>query len=145
MKGVLDPRRLPQPPLTGRRLAPLAEVAPEVGDGEGDPAALTGVDEALLQQRVTGRGEGLGLLAERRSHVGAGDGVLVAGRTGAGAGASDVGRFSNEYIPDRFGLRALNVASPGAAISPSFVSSPTRRMFIVLQTLFDVRGENRLV
>ncbi len=41
--------------IARRRSGLGAEVAPEVGHGEGDPAALAGVDEALLEQAVAGR------------------------------------------------------------------------------------------
>ena len=34
----------------------LAQVATEVGDGEGDLAAFGGVDQALLHQRIAGGG-----------------------------------------------------------------------------------------
>ena len=47
-------------------LGVVAQVAAEVRDGEGDPATLAGVDEPLLEQRVTRRGQRLRLLAEER-------------------------------------------------------------------------------
>ena len=69
------PREFRTPPGLGS--AALAQVAPEVRDGEGDPAALAGVDEALLEQRVAGRRERLRLLAEGGGDVGAEYGVAL--------------------------------------------------------------------
>ena len=51
-----SPRRDPLETRRGsvRCSGVVTEVAAEVRDGEGDPAALAGVDQALLQQRVAG-------------------------------------------------------------------------------------------
>src|SRR5688572_25132740 len=57
----------------------LAQVAAEVGNSERDPAAFAGVDQALLHQRVAGRGERLRLLVEEGGDVRGGDGADVVG------------------------------------------------------------------
>src|SRR5580765_2011583 len=48
----------------------LTQVATEVGDGEGDPATLGRVDEALLEQSVPRRGQRLRLAAQQLGDLG---------------------------------------------------------------------------
>src|SRR5664280_1705463 len=64
---------LPKPARAIWRLrvsADRPQVPPEVGHGEGDAAAFAGVDEALLEQRVAGRGQRLGRTAQQPGHLG---------------------------------------------------------------------------
>ena len=58
----------PAPPRPGHH-ALLAQVAAEVGHRERDLAALPGVDQPLLEQRVAGRRERLRLLAQHPGHL----------------------------------------------------------------------------
>ena len=69
MAAAIERRDLPRGHREGQRLIGRlgAQVAAEVRDGEGDRAALAGVDQALLDQRVAGRGQAGRLAAQGRA------------------------------------------------------------------------------
>ena len=70
----------------------VAQVAAEMRHRERDPAALAGVDQPLLEQRVAGRGQRLGLPAEHAGHVGGGDRAHGVGGSASRPAASAIAR-----------------------------------------------------
>ena len=79
----------------------LAQVAAEVRHGEGDPAALAGVDQPLLEQRVAGRATATAACARARA-------ATVGGRhrSMSSTGSSPRSRSRRRRRPSRAGTRA---------------------------------------